>query len=393
VASHRLVLLLRDRAGVVGILTGLLAVPLVIAVGASVDYAQMAQGDTTLQDAVDNAALAGATVYNTADQSNNAIAVATRYINRAPLPSAITLGTPSVTAAQGTTNSGGTAYNVTVTASATISPAFLSFIRSSFTMTATATASNPFVTVKLGNGGFSSSAFDWDAVWIYPVPMVSGKPVYTSIPAQSTFYEIGSNCSKASSTIYSSSSACIGQTGATVNSGQAAPTLTATQPLGFVLENMTGGLAGYGTNGYSAQQGHINWFYAALEANGQPPSQNTNYSYTTTSGRKTITTTTTYPTTSSSSTPNCSLVVGKVSSITDASAVPVTPQCFSVTSTTAGTAFAAPTCAQINGGFYRFWWNDMGGGGDDRDYNDAAYNVTCTISGGSSTSTQVVLIK
>ena len=388
--SSRLALLFRDRAGVIGILTGLLAVPLVIGIGASVDYAQMANGDTTLQDAVDSAALAGATVYNTADQSSNAVAVATRYINKAPLPSTITMGTPSITAARGTTNSGGSSYNVTVTASATIAPAFLAFIRSSFTMTATATAGNPFVTVTLGNGGFSSNAYDWDAIWMYPVPMVSGKPVYTSIPAQSTFYQIGTNCSRSASTTYTSSSACNGQTGATMSTGQTLPTLTATQPIGFVLENMTGGLVGYGINGYYAQQGHINWFYAALEGNGQPPSQNANYSYTNASNRKV---TTTYPTTASSSIPNCSLVVGKVGAITDTSAVPVTPQCFSVTSTTAGTMFAAPTCAQINGGVYRFWWNDMGGGGDDKDYNDAAYNVTCTISGGSSTSTQVVLIK
>jgi Flp pilus assembly protein TadG len=390
VVFYRLGTFLRDRAGVVGILTGLLAMPLVMAVGISVDYAQMAQGNTTLQDAVDNAALAGATVFNTSTQASNAVAVATRYINKSPLPSTLTLGTPTVTTAQGVTNTGGKGNNVTVTVSATIVPPFLGFIRNSFTMTATATASNPYVTVQPAQpnaGQFSSSAYDWDAIYMYPVPMVNGKPDYATIPDPSTFYEIASNCNAQFNTVYTSKSLCNGNAGATIPSNQTLPSLTATQPIGFVLENMTGGVQGYGQNGYKAQQGHINWFYTALTSIGQSPSEKANYAYATNKM-------TTYPTSTTSSLPNCSIVVRQVSSLNDSSAVPVTPQCFSLTSTASGIAYAAPTCAQINGGFYRFWWNDMGGGSDDKDYNDAVFNVTCTVpSGGGGGGTQVVLVK
>jgi hypothetical protein len=62
--------------------------------------------------------------------------------------------------------------------------------------------------------------------------------------------------------------------------------------------------------------------------------------------------------------------------------------------------YAAPSCSDLNdpnvlkpGQAMRFFWNDMGGVADDRDYNDGEYNVTCTSPQQSSAPRGVVLIK
>ena len=390
-----------DRRGVVALLTGVSALPLALTVGLSIDFAQLVECKTTLQDAVDDAALAGATVYNTTAGSSEAVTVATNYIGTAPLPASMKLGTPSVTAASGYTNFNGSAYNVTVTASAKVAVSLLSTIYGSFTISATATASNPIVALKVNTGAFGSSASDWDSVYLYPVPMSNGKPAYGSFPSLSSFYEIGTNCNKADSSSYTSSSLCVGQSGATMPSNQTMPTITATQPIAFVLENMTGGVSAYGNNGYGAQQGHINLFLSANEEVNEPPSQFTNYSYNTTStvqtrqGPQTVTSTvtTTYPTTSATL-PNCSLLVQQVTTTSLPTAPPYKNACFSDTSSQSGYQYAAMSCASMNGNTYMYWWNDMGGGSDDHDYNDAHFSISCTVGQGSGTgNTEVVLTK
>ncbi len=386
-----------DRRGAIAVLAGLMGLPMAYAVGLGIDYAQMVQGETALQDAVDNAALAGATVYATAAQSATAGTVASSYFNSAALPKTLSVAAPVVTAASGTTNFQGSAYNVTVTASATITPPFLGIIQKTFTLTASATASNPIITISVnksspGTSLFSSSAWDWNSIWMYPVPMSNGKPVYNSFPALSQFYEVGTNCTSASA-IYNSSSRCNGQYGATLLSGQTIPTFTATQPFGFVLANMTFGLKPSSYTAvapYNQQSGNINWFYSVNEAQGLPPSQGANYSYSV--NGKTVTTS--YPTASTSAVPNCSLQIGKLSS---ASAMPpkapYSGACFAGNNTASGYQYAGLTCAMINGDGYGFWWNDMGGvGTDDKDYNDAVYALTCTVSGNSGTGNSQVTL-
>ncbi len=378
-----------DRKGVVALMMGIAAGPLAIAVGITVDYAQLVECQTTLQDAVDNAALAGATVYNTSAASSEAVTVATTYVSTASMPASMKLGTPTVTAASGTTNFNGSSYNVTVTTSAKVTVPFLSKVYTSFTISATATASNPIATIKYTAGTFGSSAADWDAVYLYPVPMSNGKPVYNSLPSSSSFYEIGSNCNKSSSN-YSSSSMCNGQSGATISSTQTMPTITSTQPVAYVLSNMTYGLSSSSTaatNGYGSQAGHTNYFFSAYEAMGEPPSQGANYSYQS-NGR---TVTTTYPT-ASSSLPNCSLTVQQVNSASPPTSPPYQNVCFTDTSSQSGYQYAALSCAAMNGKSYMLWWNDMGGSKDDKDYNDSYFIVSCTVGAGSGTgNTQVVL--
>ena len=42
---------------------------------------------------------------------------------------------------------------------------------------------------------------------------------------------------------------------------------------------------------------------------------------------------------------------------------------------------AAPTCSELGGSSYRFFWNDMGAGHDDFDFNDGVYNFSCNNTG------------
>ena len=64
-----------DRRGNVGLLFGLLAVPMTIAVGVSIDYGMASSARTKLQSALDAAVLAGAAASSTQTQTA-AIAVA-----------------------------------------------------------------------------------------------------------------------------------------------------------------------------------------------------------------------------------------------------------------------------------------------------------------------------
>lgn len=391
-----------DRRGVVAVMFGLMLVPILLSVGAAIDVARTATCRRLLQDAVDNAALAGGAAYTGPDQANNAAGVARTNFASASFPTALVVGTPSVTTEQGTTNFGGTAYNVTVTVSASLGTTFMSLAVPSLSLAATATASNPLLQPKVSLGSFAASAQDWNAVYLYAVPTSNGVPDYATIPPASSLYEIGSNCNR-SSAAWSSGSRCNGQAGASVPAGQTMPVVAATQPLAFALENMTGGLTagsgGYGNNGYGAQPGHTNWFYSAYEALAQPPSQTTNYSYTQTLQIGPIsipvgTRTTTYPTTANP-TPNCSLLVQQVDPAKLPTSPPAGGKCFGVADPASGSQYATLSCAQMAGRTFMFWWNDMGGGSDDRDYNDAYYTVSCTgggNGGGSGTGNAAVVL-
>lgn len=366
-----------------------MAVPMMVAVGVGAGYAQLSETDTWLQDAVDNSALAGASAYTDSTQGSSAQTIGANYISKTPLPAGITLVSSNVTAAQDPSNLG---YNVTVTAVAKLNAPILSSVLSYTTISATATARNPTVNLKLSTSHFGTSAADWNSIYYYPVPMSNGQPQYNSVPALSQFYEVGTNCNNGS-TNWSSSSRCNTSAGGAIPNNKTPPTIGATQPIAFVLENMTAGLSSssspsYASNGFGSKAGNINYFSSAFEEAAEPPSQQTNYY-----NSLLYNVTTTYPTATSSSTPNCSLIVQQVTGTSTPTTPPYGGSCFSTSSTSSGFQNGALSCAQMNGKTYMFWWNDMGGSGDDHDYNDAYYTVTCSIVGSATGNTQVVLIK
>src|ERR1700731_1080955 len=94
---RKLLRLLANEAGVTGLTFALSFIPMILIVGGAIDYARMIQYHSSLQSAVDEAALAGATVFTVSTQSSSAAQVATDYFNHAILPTSITVKPPTVT--------------------------------------------------------------------------------------------------------------------------------------------------------------------------------------------------------------------------------------------------------------------------------------------------------
>ncbi|WP_118182313.1 TadE/TadG family type IV pilus assembly protein [Paraburkholderia phosphatilytica] len=274
----------RDTRGSVTVTFALLLVPMMLILGLSFDYARLVQVRAALQNAVDEAAVAGASAFTGTSAATTAQTVATNYFNQAILPPALTRGTPTVTTnANGTTNGSiGTntaapAYSVTVTASATVNLTLLSLISPAITVNATATAGSPITTASASFQSTVKQACDRNTAYLYEVPTKSGGGYdYSTVPTFST----GSS----GNYYYITSS----DTTVSAPSNNTMPTMTPNQPLGIALYNQTNGNVSRsgcgvtGANSYGAPPNAQQWFYSSLVANGESPSQNTNYTYTVT---------------------------------------------------------------------------------------------------------------
>jgi Flp pilus assembly protein TadG len=270
--------LLRDARGSVTVTFAMLLIPMMLIVGLAVDYTRMVQFRAELQNAVDEAAISGASVFSSTSAAASATTVATNYYNQAILPAALTRNSPTVT-----TNTSGTinpalgtasAYTVTVSASASVSTTLLSLLIPSVTVSATGTAGAPVTSASATFQSTVKDACDRNTAYLYEVPSKSGGGYdYSSVPSFSTgssgnYYYIVSSDNTVSAP-----------------SNNTLPTMTPNQPLGIALYNKTNGNAGVsgcgvtGANSYGAPPGGQQWFYSSLVANGQSPSQNTNYQY------------------------------------------------------------------------------------------------------------------
>lgn len=316
-----------DERGSVAVIFAIMLVPFVAAIGSGVDFARAAQVEAALQGAVDSAALAGASNFNSTTCPAAAVAAASSYMTAAisQLPSGasatFTVATGSLTSGKATT-----AYTVAVTATAQVSTTFMSLFVASLPAAANATAQNPIVTASIQLGSFNSSAADKNAIAWYPVPCDN------SVPPASALTTLFSN------------------TGS--NAGTLSMQITSTQRVGFALVNVTGGISNYGNNQYGGKPGSTHIFYSHLN----PPSEAA------------------YPSVGQ----NCSLQAFNVPT-GQAAPTPTQGVCF-----TAPFAYAAPTCTQIGKGQTVWYdWNDMGGPTDDLDYNDAVYSFSCSTPSGS----------
>ncbi len=339
-----------NRDGAVAVLFAVMLPVLILAVGIAVDYMRAIQLRTALQGAVNSAALAGAKVYLDTSAASAAQTMASNYVTAAQayLPPNTNFSSSAVASAGYAygTSSGTVGYNVSVTASAKLQTVFIpSFMSSGFTVSVAAVAENPIVTATADFSGWYSSAGDQNTISWYDVPSNNGTP------ANSALNQIYSNASGAHN--------------------QTAPTFQTTsgQKIGFALKNVTGGNAGYGSNHYGGAEGSTHYFYSHYF----PPSKIA------------------YP----SVTQNCSLQSETVSgsNLTDQTA-PSNGSC-----TNTSPQYATITCSQLGSTIVRYFWNDMGGPTDDKDYNDAEYNISCTgvtssseIAAGNGP-TQIVLVK
>jgi Flp pilus assembly protein TadG len=375
--------LAKDNRGIVAIAMALLFVPVVMIVGAAVDYARLEQFKTQLQSTVDSAALSGAAAYVDASSSSNAQTVANNYLtsNETLLPGHVGSISSTVSASQVTTGSN-QGYTVSVSATGTIGTTFMRMITSTLNVSASATAVNPLVTITINASNFNSSAADFNTLWYWLISASSPSALpSTSQFTSSSGLKLGCNhgCSNTSVTF----------------------TASASQQIGMALENETAGLSDYGVN------------YDCTSYQTVPTTTTTTTTYDQQTHRNVTTTTTTYGTCKGSTqwyfsnlmppsansnnvssidtgyqiSQNCSLQVQLSTSTPTTNTPPISGQCF-----TSLPQYAYPSCAQMNGQYANFYWNDMGGYPDDKDYNDAEISISCAgISGSGNSATGVYL--
>ena len=349
-----------DRRGSLLVWFAIALVPMLIAVGAGLDYGRAVNLRTRMQNATDAAALAGAVLYTDSSSTTTALATAaatnymSAFVSQMGTSSGITYAvTPTVVTSGGST----TLYTMKVTASGSIATTLMKVGGSTGATVATSSiANNPVYTVTLSMQGFSSSASDANAIYYYIVPSDNSAPAASALNLLATTSGSGNgnNGSYAcnSSSTSSTSGGCSNNGVTTSSKSSATVTITASQSIGFSLRNVTGGQSYYSSNGYGARWKSINWIYSKI----YPPSKYTYSGVTTNHSLKTSTTNTSPSTGFTSALPS----------------------------------YATLNCSQAPGKTIYYFWNDMGGGSDDLDYNDAQYSVSCSKNG-SSTGTGVVL--
>lgn len=364
------------RQGATAVLFALMLIPIILSVGAATDFARLAILKSSLQSVTDGAALAGASVLNTKTGSTDAVIIATDYFNKdvTALATTATVGNPTVTVP--------TAISVTVSATATLQNSFMnamSFIKlgvGSWQVVVTATAEGPAYTLQVTKtGGFNSSAEDGDSIYYYDAttsstPNLSGMTLlFTNDP------NVDANW-------------------ATDNTTAKTIRISANDIVGFALVNKTGDITAYSKNAYGGKLGTTHIFYSALAVPSLTAyssqgnfytgtSQNNNYYYNNYNSNNNNCNTTAITTTKTSYIPTaktscypypCTTLNGGV----------VLNNNLLIAGSCSTQATASQTCLQLYNNPVSFAWNDMGGaanddpgGGDDYDYNDAVYTVSC----------------
>ncbi|WP_267360907.1 MULTISPECIES: pilus assembly protein TadG-related protein [unclassified Methylobacterium] len=322
----------RDLRGVFALWVAMAAIPLLLLAGAGLDLMRAVDLRAQLQAAVDSAALAGATAYTSSSASSTATTVAQNYMAGAIAKLTANSGVTYNATPSTTTSGSATLYAMTVTATSAMPTTLMKMVTSSTPVKVTATAQNPTTTVYFTLSKFASNAADADAIYYYIVPSSGGTP-----------------SSSALNLLFSNTSSSSGKSVSVV--------VTPGQQIGLALKNVTGGIIPYGINGYFGFQGTTHWFYSHL----MPPSSQAYYWVT----------------------QNCSLqtvVSGSSSTVKSGS-------CFSSLP-----SYATINCSQARGKTITYYWNDMGGLVDDKDYNDAVMTISCPGTAGS-TQSNVILTK
>jgi Flp pilus assembly protein TadG len=364
---------MRTGRGNVLILFALMAVVLVASVGLAVDYSRTVHFRNTLQGEVDAAAIAGAAAYLNSGKNGSGVPysavaqdVAIRYISNAQLP--IFIGSLNVTATPSATSAG---FFMTVTASAPIATTFMAIFTSTIPISATATAKNAIFNIQLKAGGWNSNAYDLNTVYWYLFD-----PNNNVMPQPQDLHIMYSN-----------------QAGFD-NSPTINISASATQQIAFAMVNTTGGLHAYARNGYGANLGSTQTFYSHYASSPV--------------GNYTTPNSVAYPNAVWSANydgrTNCSLEIttgiAKTTSPTDQPSTPTFPVPHTGTCNNSSNPnfsdtqkFAASSCSSLNSSkttttngvitttynytFVGYNWNDMGGGSEDYDFNDASFYMSC----------------
>jgi Flp pilus assembly protein TadG len=183
---------LRDRSANVAVSFALMCLPITLTVGGAIDYSRAVHFKAEVQGVVDSAALAGATAFVNAAAQTLATNVVAEFMTAgiAKLPSngGVNYAAPTMTIVN--VASQAAAYTVAVTATANVNTTFLGIIMPSIPITVTATAENPVVSAATNFSGFSSSAWDKNTIYWYPIPPGSAN---TYVPPNAALVAVWSN--------------------------------------------------------------------------------------------------------------------------------------------------------------------------------------------------------
>ncbi|MDR3576205.1 MAG: pilus assembly protein [Anaerolineaceae bacterium] len=269
--------LFRDRRAATAVALAIIAVPMLIAASAAVDFARIASARALLQASADAAAIAGAGAWQTSESSSYAASVTTAAYSGTGfnLSNFVSTSapTPELTCTGTTTQCGGTAsyatststygcpssaeYCVVVQTSGVLKNSLFGFLLPSETLSvrSMATTAFPAQTITGKNippsPGFGSAG-DVSGVYAYAVPMTgtgsTATPDYTKMPAAnsscSNYQKVGP-LALLSSTTSDSSTACnylyiaLSTSSGTAGSGGSI-TLQQNQPIAFSFINYTG---------------------------------------------------------------------------------------------------------------------------------------------------------
>jgi Flp pilus assembly protein TadG len=378
-----------DRGNIL-VISALMSVVLIYSVGVAVDYMDAVNFRTTLQSTVDSAALAGATAYTTCTATGSgsettAQTIATNVFNATALPwhngtiTPTATGSTSGTACPGTPSS----FNMTVTASGTVPTTFMSIIMPSMSVSATATAVNPVVNATANAGDWFSSAWDGNYIYWYPIPSDGSIPTFNAAnmldgngdlnPTDGTFHFLFTNMP-------------LEMSGGSAIASSQSISIAASQKIGFILHNVTGGRLPYGSGQYNGQtQGSSRTYYSQLAnpdasvttSDGSNNGGFTSGFYNPSSPHYPLLTCTnngvSYP---CGNAQNCSLEV-VTTTVSDLNNNIVPTQAQNVCYGNTQVPLTGESCQQLGSQAVYYQWNDMGGGYDDMDYNDSEYGFYC----------------
>jgi len=393
---------LRHRGGNVLLLFTLMSTLLVMSVGVAVDYMRAVEFRTVLQGTADAAALAGATAFTSCNASGDgskatAQTIASNMFTSTSIPGSPGGITSSATGAVSGACPSPTAYNMTVSASATLPTTFLSIITTSMLVSVTATATNPVINATANAGDWFSSAWDGNYIYWYPIPTDGSVPSFDS----TSMFDGSGNLNPTNGIFHF----LFTNTPRQLSGGNPIPTsspisVAASVKIGFLLHNVTGGRLTYGSGQYDGQtQGSIHNLYSQLpnpdasvitsngSSNGGYTSNfdNTNNPHvnpnTCTPAPCQLTCTNNGAAYDCTKPQNCSLeIVTTTVDDLNNNVVPsqIQNKCYGVTTV----SYSGQSCEQLGSQAVYYQWNDMGGGWDDYDYNDSEFGFYCSSGAG-----------
>jgi Flp pilus assembly protein TadG len=148
----------RDAHGGVALITAIGALPLLLFAGSAIDFARQVQSYRALTNAVDGAALAGATLLSESGYATDVPTLVRAYLTAAAAGTNITFGTPTIQV---------TANTVTVTLSATIHATLLGMLMATLPTSVSATAGGSTGVFSISATPNGTDAADLNSLYIY----------------------------------------------------------------------------------------------------------------------------------------------------------------------------------------------------------------------------------